>query len=270
MSVPALQMPVPPRLPTEDDLPYEDGIPMESARHFAQLELLIQTLLPWAIARGDVAVGGNQFVYFSGEQVRGRQFRGPDIYVVTGVRRRERKSWVVWEEGKGPDAVVELLSESTAAFDKGEKRLVYQDQLRVPAYYWFDPFNPEDRAGFVLRGNRYRPLMRDVDGSLPVAVLGLKLALWEGEFDGIAAIWLRWADRDGLLPLPVEVASRRAAAAETRAAAERLRADAEQARAETERMRAQAERERAEQAEQELARLRALLAGQGNPSPRKG
>ncbi|WP_295426397.1 Uma2 family endonuclease [uncultured Thiodictyon sp.] len=262
MSVPALQMPVLPRLPTEDDLPYEDGIPMESARHFAQLELLIQTLLPWAIARGDVAVGGNQFVYFSGEQVRGRHFRGPDIYVVTGVRRRERKSWVVWEEGKGPDVIVELLSESTAAFDKGEKRLVYQDQLRVPAYYWFDPFNPADRAGFVLRGSRYRPIMRDADGNLPVAVLGLKLVLWEGEFDGIAATWLRWADRDGLLPLPVEVASRRAAAAETRA-------EAEQARAETERTRAQAERERAEHAEQELARLRALLAGPGNSDPRQ-
>ena len=53
------------------------------------------------------------------------------------------------------------------------------------------------------------------DGSLPVAVLGLKLVLWEGEFDGIAA----------------------------------------------------AERLRAEQAEQELARLRALLAGPGNPDP---
>ena len=85
------------------------------------------------------------------------------------------------------------------------------------------------------------------DGSLPVAVLGLKLVLWEGEFDGIPATWRRWADRDGLLPLPVEVANRRAAAAETRAAAERLRA---------------------EQAEQELARLSALLAGPGNPDPR--
>jgi Uma2 family endonuclease len=211
---------------------------MDTERHRVQMQLLIESLLPWAMARGDVVVGGNQFVYFSGEQVRGRYFRGPDAYVVTGARRRERKSWVVWEEGKAPDLVIELLSESTAAFDKGEKRRVYQDQLRVPAYFWFDPFDPEDRAGFVLRDNRYMPVPRDADGNLPVAVLGLKLALWRGEVGGIATTWLRWADQDGLLPLPVELANQRADAADERA---------------------KAELERAEKAERELARLRALL-----------
>ena len=270
MSTPALQMPVPPRLPTEDDLPFEDGIPMETERHRVQMQLLIETLLPWAIARGDVVVGGNQFVYFGAEQVRGRYFRGPDVYVVTGARRRERKSWVVWEEGKAPDVIIELLSQSTAAFDKGEKRRVYRDRLRVPAYFWFDPFDPEDRAGFVLCESRYVPLQRDADGGLPVAVLGLKLVLWRGEFGGIATTWLRWADHNGLLPLPVEVADRRAEAERERAESERERAEAERERAESEREQAELERERADKAEQELVRLRALLAQQGSPSSRDG
>jgi Uma2 family endonuclease len=38
--------------------------------------------------------------------------------VVLDVPRRERKSWVVWEEEKAPDVVIELLSESTAKKDK--------------------------------------------------------------------------------------------------------------------------------------------------------
>lgn len=233
----AAQMPALSPLPTDDDLPYEDGVPLESPRHYAQLNLLYEALLPWAVTRGDVAVGGNQFVYFNGAQVRGRYFRGPDLFVVTGVPRRERKSWVVWQEGKGPDVVIELLSASTARFDKGAKRLVYQNQLRVPAYFWFDPFHPEDRAGFVLRDNRYESLAPDADGGLPVAVLGLRLVLWEGAHEDITGTWLRWADEDGLLPLPVESATRRA----------------------------EAERQRADRAEQELARLRALLAASGDP-----
>jgi Uma2 family endonuclease len=205
------------------------------------MELLIHTLEPWAARRRDVFVSGNQFLYFSAEQLRGRDFRGPDVFVVSGIERRERKSWVVWEEGKGPDVVIELISESTAKLDKGSKKRIYQDQLRVPGYYWFDPFDPEDRAGFALSEGRYLPLERDAEGCLPVPELGLWLCLWQGEYLGVATTWLRWADDDGLLLLPEEAERARADDAEQRAAAERRRADS---------------------AEAELQRLRAELAGQ--------
>lgn len=33
------------------------------------------------------------------------------------------KSWVVWQEGKAPDLVIELLSDSTASYDKNQKKL---------------------------------------------------------------------------------------------------------------------------------------------------
>jgi Uma2 family endonuclease len=88
--------------PTEDELPCDDGIPMETQRHALQLQLLIDPLRLYWTDRQDVYVGGNMFVYFSLEQVRHQDFRGPDFFVVLGVPRRERKSWVVWQEGKGP------------------------------------------------------------------------------------------------------------------------------------------------------------------------
>ena len=101
----------------------------------------------------------------------------------------------------------------------------------------------------MLCENNYVPIARDADGGLSMAVLGLRFVLWQGEFDGIEATWLRWADAEGLLPLPVEVASQQA---------------------EAERARADMERERADTAEQELARLCALLAQQDNASPGNG
>ena len=240
MSVPAERLPSPPRLPTEDELPCDDGIPMETPRHRLQMELLIHALEPWAAKRRDVFVSGNQFLYFSADQLRGRDFHGPDVFVVCGTERRERKSWVVWEEGKGPDVVIELISESTAGLDKGSKKRIYQDQLRVPGYYWFDPFNPDDRAGFALIEGTYVPLERDAEGCLPVPELGLRLCLWQGEYIAVETTWLRWADNEDFLPLPEE--------------AERARANAAQQRAD-------AERRRADQAEAELQRLRAELAG---------
>jgi len=118
--------------PTEDALPYDDGMPLESERHMLQLQLLLDPLRRFWADRQDVYVGGNMFVYFSLEQVRNQDFRGPDFFAVLGVPKRERKSWVVWQEGKGPDVVIELLSESTAAQDKEALLARYQERFGAP------------------------------------------------------------------------------------------------------------------------------------------
>lgn len=86
--------------PTQEELPYDDGVPMESARHKAQMDLLIDGLRPWLSQRGDGFVGGNMFVYYSLAQVRNQDFKGPDFFAVLDVPQGERESWVVWEEGK--------------------------------------------------------------------------------------------------------------------------------------------------------------------------
>lgn len=201
------------------------------------MELLINTLLSWLEKRDDGYVSGNMFVYFSVEQARNQDFRGPDFFAVLGVPKGERKSWVVWQEGKGPDVVIELLSSSTAQKDKNEKKKIYQNQLRVPEYFWFDPFNPTDWEGFLLEGSVYQPIPVNDQGRRISHALSLALVRWQGTFKGITATWLRWATLEGdLLPLPEE--------------AERQRAETERQRAEAERQRAETERQRAERAEQ--------------------
>jgi Uma2 family endonuclease len=206
--------------PTQDELPYDDGIPMETPRHAAQMRLLIESLeLHWS-DRQDFFVGGNMFVYFSLRQARNQDFRGPDFFVVLGVPRKERKSWVVWEEGKSLNLVIELISESTATRDKGEKKQIYQDQLRVPEYVWFDPFTTE-LAGFTAHNGFYEPIEPDDRGRLTSEQLKLTLNLWEGTYQSITARWLRWETPEGiLLPTAQEVAEQ-----------ERQRAEQERQRA---------------------------------------
>lgn len=232
--------------PTQDELPYDDGIPMESERHVLQMQLLMETLRLYWLDRQDFYVGGNMFVYFSLAQVRNKDFRGPDVFVVQGVPRRERKSWVVWEEGKGPDVVIELLSGSTAEQDKTEKKQIYQNQLRVPEYFWFDPFNPEDWAGFTLQDGVYEPQRLNAQSQLISQQLGLSLVRWQGSYKDVEAIWLRWATLEGvLLPTPQD------------------QAEQEHLRAEQERQRAEQERQRAEQAERRVEQLAAQLRSMG-------
>lgn len=212
------------RMPTQDDLPYDDGEPMESERHLYQMMLLIETLkLHWK-GRDDFFVGGNMFVYFSAEHLKNKDFRGPDFFVVMGVDGRlERKSWVVWEEGKGPDLVIEFLSDTTAEFDREGKKQIYHDQLRVPEYFYYDPFSGE-LAGFGRNGSEYNPREPDERGRQISNVAGLALARWEGEYMDLTAGWLRWETLDGkLLPTKDEVAQQAQQLAEQeRARAERL------------------------------------------------
>ncbi len=231
--------------PTQDDLPYDDGVPMESQRHQLQMELLINALMPWLDAREDGYVGGNMFVYYSLQQVRNQDFRGPDVFVVLDVPKGERKSWVCWEEGKSPDVVIELLSVSTQDADKGEKKAIYQNQMQVAEYFWYDPFNPDDWAGFQLQGT-YQPIAVNAQGQLVSQVLNLGLTRWSGTYQGISTTWLRWVNLDGTLLLtPAELAEQRADQAEQRADQAEQRADQAEHRAD------QAE-QRADQAEQQM------------------
>jgi len=221
LAAPDIQLP-----PTEAELPYDDGIPMESARHKAQMDLLIDALLPWLGEREDGFIGGNMFVYYSLAQVRNQDFKGPDFFAVLGVPQGERRSWVVWQEGKAPDVVIELLSTSTASTDKNEKKLIYQNQMRVPEYFWYDPFNPEDLAGFSLDKGVYQPIAVNAQNQLVSQSLRLGLQLWPGNYKGINATWLRWVTLEGdLLPTPAEQEHQRAEQEHQRAEQERRRAD---------------------------------------------
>ena len=261
-------------LPTQDELPSDDGVPMETERHKKQMDLLIYTLEPRLRQQGSGYVNGNMFIYYSSQQKRYQDFKGPDVFVVLDVPTKERKSWVVWEEGKTPDVVIELLSESTAKFDKTDKKILYQDRLKVAEYFWFDPFNPNDWAGFKLSDGYYESLPVENE-RLVSQRLELALVRWSGTYHGIETVWLRWTTLAGeLLLLPEEAQTRRAEleaqrakveaqrakVAEQRAEIAEQRVEVAEQRAQTAIQRADSERQRAEVAEAEMARLKALLA----------
>jgi Uma2 family endonuclease len=209
-------------LPTEDDLPYDDGEPMETARHRDQMIMLIYSLQTYWSDRTNYYVGGNMFLHY--DPRNRRKFRGPDFFLVLDVDNRERKSWVVWQEGmRFPDIIIELLSDSTREIDKGEKKALYERVFHTTEYYLYDPFSQEF-VGYHLHGGRYQTMEPDEQGRVYSPLTNLFLVVRDG--------WLRWMTPEGvLLSTPAELA--------------------EQAQ-----QRAEQERQRAEQAEQLLARYK--------------
>jgi Uma2 family endonuclease len=180
------------------DLP-SDEPPLETDLHRLQMTLLIQGL-EWLWGnRNDFYASGNITIYYSPHQHKSEDFRGPDFFVVLGTERKLRKSWVVWEEdGKYPNMVVELLSDTTTAIDKNLKKQIYQDIFRTPDYFWFDPQTLEF-AGFHLVGGSYQPLEPNLLGWLWSQQLSLYLGIYEEK--------LRFFTSEGkLVPTSEEIA----------------------------------------------------------------
>lgn len=158
---------------------WSDEPPLESDLHRQQIDFLIDCLNWWWRERNDFYTSGNLTIYYSPDQIKSRDFRGPDFFVVLGTERKPRKSWVLWaEQGKYPNVIVEILSDSTAAIDRGLKKQLYQDTFRTPDYFWFDP-NSLEFVGFHLVDGQYQPIEPNSEGWLWSQQLELYLGIQE-------------------------------------------------------------------------------------------
>jgi len=242
-------------------LPDADGVPLESPWHFAAIALLKEILAWYWRDRDDFFVGGNMFVYYNLNRLFHRDFRGPDFFYVSGVDRRlPRTKWVVWEEGKFPQLIIEFLSPSTAGIDRTTKKKLYEEDFATREYFCYDP-DPGQLEGWRLGQEGYVEITPDERGWMWSDQLRLWLGKWSGLFQGLEATWLRFYDAEGHLILcRSEAEEQRAEEEKRRAEDEHAKAEAAQRRADEADARAERERRRAEAAEQELALLKARLA----------
>ncbi|BAY12883.1 Uma2 family endonuclease [Calothrix sp. NIES-2098] len=178
---------------------YSDEPPLETELHLEQIMLLLKCLKWLWRDRNDFYAAGNLTIYYSHKKRKDEQFRGPDFFVVLDTERKTRKSWVVWEEdGKYPNLILEILSESTVNTDRGLKKNLYQNTFRTPDYFWFDPYTLEF-AGFHLVDGKYQPLEPNNQGHLWSQQLELYLGIYQG--------LVRFFTPQGeLVPTPEEIA----------------------------------------------------------------
>jgi hypothetical protein len=138
--------------------------------------------------------------------------------------RKEHRSYFVWEFGKPPELVLEIVS-NTARNEDTEKRRKYA-WMRVPFYVIYDP--QRQVMTEVLTIYRLQGMQYERQDTAQIGCLKLGLTLWEGEFEGKVDTWLRWTDEQGVL---IPTGKERADQADQRAEQERQRADQERQRA---------------------------------------
>lgn len=225
---------------------------MESSLHYSQLMLLVSCLEWLWQDLDDFFIGANLTVYFSRQQLRNRDFRGPDFFLVRPTTRSPRPSWVTWEEdGRYPNLIIELLSDSTASIDRTLKKNLYQDRFRTPEYFWFSP-ETQEFEGFRLVGHAYESIELNQQGWRWSEELELFLGIDQGQ--------LRYFQPTGqIVPTPAEAANAQIQIAE----AETQRANRETQRAEAEAQRAEAEAQRADQEMEKVKELTKKLQDLG-------
>ena len=169
--------------PTTVEYPCSDGQPMaESDVHARCMTYVADALRSHFSRRGreNVYVSANSFLYY--EQGNPRAVVAPDVYVVIGAPGHLRDSYLLWNEPKAPDFVLEATSKSTRREDVGRKRDVYA-ALGVTEYFLYDPraeYLTPALQGYRLEGGRYRPLptmtgLPDRGTTMRSEVLGLEL-----------------------------------------------------------------------------------------------
>ena len=180
--------------------PDTDGEPLaETEFQFNPLTEMVHALRVRYEDRPDVYVAGDMFVYYRMNDASANV--APDVFVVFGVDKHTRRSYMVWREGKAPDFVMEITSASTYARDIGEKRDIYA-AIGVTEYWRFDPqrecFDPPLVGERLAADGSYGPIPvgEDEDRILRgySATLGLDICVRDDSlrlYDPINRSWLR-------------------------------------------------------------------------------
>ena len=243
-----------PRVKPLPDAPEREPEDMTSYSHLAKTGNAHYLLLHLGNQESTIVEGERRLWPTRDSPVSGRLV--PDLLVAFDTDPEEfqrNNGYIISQQGKPPDFVLEIASPSTGREDVNVKRPGYAG-MGVREYWRFDEtgqFHGTRLAGDHLVDDHYEPIhIEEVeDGILQGYSPALKLFIrWEhGQ--------LRWHDPATGRHIPTLHDERaRAEDEQSRAEAERARAEEERAQVEAERRRAQAAEARVRELEEELAR----------------
>lgn len=242
-----LQAPAAEFRPNVEHLVTEDDKPVDNIFSEKQQRLLTESLHSSWSGPGE----GRPFVAMSNVGLFFAVHRPPfvpdlllslDVRLPADVWPKAHRSYFVWEYGKPPEVVIEVVSNREGGEDTD--KLTGYARIGICYYVIYDPddlLGGGPLRGYKLDGRKYRPLAEPL--WFPDVNLGLRI--WPGRYEDLEHTWLRWVDAEGELIL----------SGGERAELERERAESERERAEIERQRADAALARAERLAEQLRRL---------------
>jgi Uma2 family endonuclease len=213
-------------IPDVSNLVTEDDTPVDNFASAKQQRLLVSSL--YSSYQGQTFLAEANVGIFHRTNLPAivpDVFLSLDVEVPENWWDKQNRSYMVWQFGKPPEVVIEIVSNKVGNELK-DKFQIYQ-QMRVSYYVVYDPTQQLGESVlriYELRGRRY---FETAQTWLEQVNLGLNL--WDGEFEDRQDTWLRWCDREGNNLLTgdegAKLAEQRVQAAEQRnqILAERLR-----------------------------------------------
>jgi Uma2 family endonuclease len=239
----------------------EDDTPVDNLFSERQMRLLVDSLYASWAGPGE----GRSFVAMANVGVFFQLHSPPlvpDVLVSVDVTlppepwEKRHRSYFVWEYGRPPDVVVEIISNKVGN-ELGDKLLDYA-RMGIGYYIVYDPERFASQMPLRIFTRQSLRFAEVTDTWL--TQVGLGVALWEGEYEDMPGVWLRWCDRQGAI---LATGQEALAQSQKQLAQEAQRAEQEAQRAEQEAQRAEQEAQRAAAAEQRAAALAAKLAALG-------
>ena len=218
--------------PNIDHLVTEDDTPVDNIFSERQQRLLTEPLYAsWAISNPQrlfVALANvGLFYHLHRPAIVPDMLLSLDVKLPQEIHLKHNRSYFVWEYGKPPDIVIEVVSNREGGKDT-EKLRTY---ARIPVRYYVIYDSDQLLSNEPLRFYRLEAMeFRKLDEPVWFPEVGLGLRTWEGRYQDMDATWLRWFDaRGALVPTGAERAETAVTRAETaEARAERLAAQLRQ------------------------------------------
>jgi Uma2 family endonuclease len=138
--------------------PESDGTPMaETDLHRNLILEIIFALSHFFRNDPNVYVSGNLFIYY--DKKNPKKNIAPDVFLVRGVPKGDRRVYYLWDESVAPQMVIELSSQHTFKEDVFKKFHTYE-KLGVREYFIFDPTSDYIKdpplIGFRLEDREYQ------------------------------------------------------------------------------------------------------------------
>ncbi|MEM1033359.1 MAG: Uma2 family endonuclease [Myxococcota bacterium] len=216
-------------IPDVSGLITEDDTPVDNVYSEKQMRLLTEPLYAsWTPPDGRpffLAANVGVFARPSNDALVPDVFLSLDTAPKTPLHLKQNRSYFVWEHGKPPDVVVEVVSNREG--DELTRKLRGYERMRVVHYVVYDPerqLSDLELCRFELQGG----VLVAAEGPLRLPSLDLGLTRWPGTFEQQDSRWLRWCRLDGTI---IPTGAERASTAEERASTAEERASTAEARA---------------------------------------
>ncbi|XGV94937.1 MAG: Uma2 family endonuclease [Leptolyngbya sp. BL-A-14] len=225
--------------PDISKLAIEDDTPVDNLISEKQQRLLTEPLYsnPSALGSRTFLLAANVGVFYAVRQppLVPDVFLSLDVEVPQNWSEKKNRTYFVWEFGKPPDVVIEIVSNKEG--NELSSKLNDYARMGIAYYIVFDPL--QQLGDLLLRSFEQRAGRYQEMSASWLEAIGIGLTLWDGKFEGKDDRWLRWCTADGVvIPTGAE-------------------------KAEQERQRAEQERQRAERAEARAAALAERLRAMG-------